>query len=221
MIPSETNETPFQISRCKGGKEKRKRKEKKRNTIVVRLSLIYSSAVVAITMAIDRACSPPVRVPGLRRWKKKEASIVSWKRNERTYLRTRSCILQTANFSFFDYDRGKERACSHRSFDFSNRSNFFIDRLVVYERKRGSSYKRLDSTPLLCKLGEFLPQVFIERRSHGTIARVRDRQHASIFDVWVSFGIKTATDESHNSAIKAIHEEDFSTSRREKTPIIF
>lgn len=220
MIPSETNETPFQISRCKGGKEKRKRKEKKRNTIVVRLSLIYSSAVVAITMAIDRACSPPVRVPGLRRWKKKR-SVDRILETKRTYLRTRSCILQTANFSFFDYDRGKERACGHRSFDFSNRSNFFIDRLVVYERKRGSSYKRLDSSPLLCKLGEFLPQVFIERRSHGTIARVRDRQHASIFDVWVSFGIKTATDESHNSAIKAIHEEDFSTSRREKTPIIF
>lgn len=81
MIPSETNETPFQISRCKGGKEKRKRKEKKRNTIVVRLSLIYSSAVVAITMAIDRACSPPVRVPGLRRWKKKKKRR-SYPRNE-------------------------------------------------------------------------------------------------------------------------------------------
>lgn len=98
MISSETNETPFQISRCKGGKEKRKRKEKKRNTIVVRLSLIYSSAVVAITMAIDRACSPPVRVPGLRRWKKKR-SVDRILETKRTYLSTNS-IMYSSNCQF-------------------------------------------------------------------------------------------------------------------------
>lgn len=48
---------------------------------MVRLSLIYSSAIVAITMAIDRACSPAL--PRSCSWpmsmekKEKEASIVS------------------------------------------------------------------------------------------------------------------------------------------------
>lgn len=57
--------------------KKKKKKKRKRNTIVVRLSLIYSSAIVAITMAIDRACPPPFVFLAYVDGKKKKKSVVS------------------------------------------------------------------------------------------------------------------------------------------------
>lgn len=157
-------------------------------------------------MAIVRAprsCSWPMSMERKRK-KKERKSVDRILETKRTYLPNEldHVFLRTANFSFSIIDR-KERTCDHRLFDFSSRSNFFIDCLVVVTRENEDHrYRRLDSSPppLLCELDKFLSQVLSnDDYAHNCSSSIDNVR----FDAWVSFGIKTATDESHNSAISA------------------